>query len=604
MQLQSGVESNRYFIKRTIVIICLVYLIIIAFFSWKISDNHSAFNSIASDGVGYYMYLPSIFITGEFGKEPAEDRHIINTRHGPLSRYSAGTAIAILPFFGVACLYYEIIGEVYTGFEPGFQNAVLLAATSFFLLGLYLMGLLMSRFTNSKWTISVALLTVALGSNALFYTVQAPSFSHVYSFCAITGFLLSVKRYMESFRMKYFLIASLVFGFILLLRQFNGFILFAVPFLANSFSDLISFLKNVFGNVKLLISGIVLAVAVAAIQQVFWFIQTGDLVLWGYGNDGFYFSKPAFFEVLLSFRKGLFVYTPLLLVSFFGLISLYRKNQYRFYCFIGFFIFLTYFMSSWWMWYYGSSFGQRPFIEYYGLLFIPLIFLTDHFSQFARRYLLVPLIAGLAALNFIQSYQYSMEILQPADMNFQKYQYVFLKTSKNYWGILGGNKDIIPFHNGKLIVFDLSIEFDENQDRIQNEVLSIDPGNSVNKVSDYRNREFNTALTIPLEAQRITRRSLFAEIGFEVLKTASTDLREDALLVFEVRDSVGERYMYYPFRIHDIPTNEINVWHRYSYTVEIPARNASDTMSIYVWNKHLHPLLLDNLEFKLFAFPE
>ncbi len=603
MQIQTGSDINRYFLIRTITLIGAVYFIFIAFFSWKVSNDTPSFNSITSDGMGYYMYLPSIFITGEFGNEPADHRFIVNTSHGPLSRYSAGTALAILPFFGVARLYYVITGETYTGFEPGFQNAVLLAATFYFLMGLYLMGLLLSRFTHSRWTIGITLLAVAFGSNLLIHTIQTPSFSHVYSFFAVTGFLWMVRKYMETSQMKYFITASLLFGYILLLRQFNGLVLFAVPFLSTSSGDFFSFLKKVFGNVKQLSAGILLALSVAGIQQFLWYIQTGEFVFWGYGNEGFYFSNPAFFDILFNFRKGLFIYTPVLLLSLAGLYALYKRNQFRFYCFAGFFLFLTYFMSSWWMWYYGPSFGQRPYIEYYGLLFIPLVYLIDHIS-FALRLFLITILVALIGLNFIQSYQYSKGIIHPTDMNYEKYQYVFLKTSSDFENILGGNRDIIPYHKKKIAVFDLSTNFEVNQEMIHTDVVSNDPQNSTNSVSDYRNREFNTLLTIPLEARRTTRRSLYAEIDLEILKTAPTNLREDALLVIELRDSFGELYMYYPIRIHDIPTNEINTWHRYSYSVEIPVRSALDTMKIYVWNKHLHPLLLDNLEFRLFAFPE
>lgn len=590
-------------IFRTLSIISLVYLICIFLFSWKYSDDRPDIASITSDGVGYYMYLPSLFISGTFGDEPADERNIITTQHGSLSRYSVGTAVAIFPFFSVACLYYELSGGSYHGFEPGFHNAVLVAATFYFLLGLYLFSFLLKRFTHSSWTIAWILIALALGSNALIYTIQSPSFSHIYSFCAITGFLLAVRKFIETSRTKYFLIASLLFGFVLLLRQFNGLILFAVPFLAVSWDEFVSFLKTVFSDLILLVSGISCALAVAGIQQLLWFVQTGEFVLWGYGNDGFYFSSPAFAEVLFSFRKGLFIYTPVLILVFLGLIPLFKKNKYRFYSFTAYFLVLTYLISSWWMWYYGSSFGQRPFMEYFGLLFIPLVYLIDFISRLIFKIIWVFCILITAGLNFIQSYQYRNAIIGNADMNFDKYRYVFLRIDADYEGILGGNRDIIPYHKSKKLVFEVSTDFADYNNYVESVLISMDPTDSSNMVSDYRGREYNTLMKVPLQARQETRRALFAEIQLEVLKTGPTDFREDAILVLDLQDSSGTSYYYYPFKIHEIPSNEINAWKQFKYTVELPVSDPSDEMIIYIWNKYSQPLVFDNVELKMYAFP-
>lgn len=103
---------------------------------FKINFAQSTIIPIKSDGKGYYDYLPSLFIRSTFGNELADHRYIIETKYGNLSLYSAGTAIAIAPFFIIATAYYELTAQVYTGYEVGFGNAVLCASFFYFLLGL------------------------------------------------------------------------------------------------------------------------------------------------------------------------------------------------------------------------------------------------------------------------------------------------------------------------------------------------------------------------------------------------------------------------------------------------------------------------------------
>lgn len=80
---------------------------------------------------------------------------------------------------------------------------------------------------------------------------------------------------------------------------------------------------------------------------------------------------------LLGPRKGFFLYTPMMLFSILGLISLWYRNTYRslsvillIYCFVVF---------SWWCWWYGG-YSARVLIETYP-------FLLMGFCAFAGRLL-------------------------------------------------------------------------------------------------------------------------------------------------------------------------------------------------------------------------
>jgi len=140
--------------------------------------------------------------------------------------------------------------------------------------------------------------------------------------------------------------------------------------------------------------------------------------------------------VLFSYRKGLFVYTPVLLLALGGLIwLLHRREGYLLITWLGFFLLLTYVLSSWHAWWYGCSYGQRPFIDFYAAFFIPIALMLDR----ARLGLKVPLILAAAItvpLNLIQTYQYSVYILHWIDMDKDKYWKVFLKQDDIYRGLV------------------------------------------------------------------------------------------------------------------------------------------------------------------------
>jgi hypothetical protein len=129
---------------------------------------------------------------------------------------------------------------------------------------------------------------------------------------------------------------------------------------------------------------------------------------------------------MFSYRKGFFVYTPLLFVAIFGFIYLY-KDKYRFYTLLFFLIIVIYVLSSWWMWYYGGSFSQRVMIEYYIYFFILFALLLQ---KSKLRKFLFTLTFLLIVVCQIQTYQYAKGYLHWSDMNKEWYWKNFLRIDK------------------------------------------------------------------------------------------------------------------------------------------------------------------------------
>jgi hypothetical protein len=94
---------------------------------------------------------------------------------------------------------------------------------------------------------------------------------------------------------------------------------------------------------------------------------------------------------------------------------------------IVFFLLNLYVISSWECWWYASSFGQRPFVQSYGLMAVPLALLIHHCSstRWYKWILGTPLVFCLLLYQF-QQWQFAQGLLDPLRM-----------TGKYYWKIFG-----------------------------------------------------------------------------------------------------------------------------------------------------------------------
>ena len=207
-------------------------------------------------------------------------------------------------------------------------------------------------------------------------------------------------------------------------------IVLILPFAAD---DLASFKKGsatLFRDRICLMSGVCLFFAVVSIQLIVYKISTGSFFIYSYGEEGFDLFSTHFVDILFSYKKGLFVYTPLLFLSLFGGYSLWRSSRYKFFSWFGFFFIMTYVLSSWWMWYYGGSFSSRVYVEYIPLFMILLAISVDSIRSkiLGRSYVL--LIALLIIICQIQTYQYRYYHIHWSDMTKAKYWSVFLRIDE------------------------------------------------------------------------------------------------------------------------------------------------------------------------------
>ncbi|HOT89793.1 MAG TPA: hypothetical protein PL028_09660, partial [Bacteroidales bacterium] len=153
-------------------------------------------------------------------------------------------------------------------------------------------------------------------------------------------------------------------------------------------------------------------------------------LVYSYGDEGFNFMSPQIFNILFSYKKGLFLYTPILLLSLTGAYFLWKNARFEFYSFFGFFFLITYILSSWWCWYYGGSFSSRVYVEYIAVFMILLGTLIERVNRKWIRNMFISSIIALIVICQIQTYQYRYYLIHWSEMTKEKYWDVFMKIEK------------------------------------------------------------------------------------------------------------------------------------------------------------------------------
>ena len=554
--------------------------------------NYDNPNSIAGDGVGYYQYLPNTFINKNIDNQVPDGRFIQEIKGKGVNKYYIGTTVSMSPFFILGHGIAHLVGEKKDGFSYPYHWTISFAGLLFLIGGLYFFIRFLKLFQFSNTVISVSLLLMIFGTNLFAYAFLMPSMSHVYSFFWITGFLFFVKTYFKSNSKNQLYLGVLFFSMLLLVRPINGIVILVIPFLFQSFLDFKKSFSGILKPERLFVSILILTV-ILFIQPLFWYLQTGSWLVWSYGNEGFNFTNPQWIEFLFGFRKGALIYTPILLLSIAGLGILISKNKFSGIGLLLFFGLLIYTLSSWWNWYYGPSFSQRPLVEFYGLSFLLVAYFIRAIQSLKSK-IFISIIAGFFVfLNLIQTYQYQKRIISSWDMTWEKYKYTLLKTGGQYQLSLGGNNDILPYNPIIDTVFSKQIK----PSRIEN-VLEVgkafSQGNS--EIISYKDLEFNFSLTVPCSPKFITKRGIYILTEMNIMDF-NISHKNEALLVVDISDSLGNSYHYTTFPIRSIPPKQKETWKKENYSIEIQQlKNQTDRIKIYVWNKSKEDFWLKDLK--------
>ena len=424
----------------TIALIALVLTVVSSNLNWGGSNWRSI---VEADARGYNAYLPAIFIHHDLNLgffDAIEREKYANedlfydyraTAHGrTINKYFAGTALCQLPFFLIAHGWTLAAGGDADGFSRPYAIAVNVAALCWLVAGLLFLDRWLRELDIGPVDRSLTLILMVFGTNLFYYTVGEPGMSHVYSLAWVALFCLATHRWFEHRRGRSLVVAAFAVGMLVLIRPVNGLVLLAWPFLAGDRGRFLEGISGMFLHTRSFLLALVAGLAPPLLQLVLYKLSTGHFLVDAYGEEGFRFTDPHPVDILFSYKKGLFLYTPLYLLSLAGLWPLWKRSRFTAWAWVLFFAVVVWVLSSWWMWYYGGSFSGRVFVEYLPFFMVLLAFALKASRGTAWRRPLVFVCMALLVLCQVQTYQYRYYQIHWSDMDRQQYWDVFLRVDR------------------------------------------------------------------------------------------------------------------------------------------------------------------------------
>ena len=380
---------------------------------------------IRSDAFSYYVYLPAWAIHhdvslqataddccgGEFPAYTAIIRWPFTERW--VNAHPIGEAIMIAPFFVVAHGLTWWTNLTPDGFSLYYQHAAGLAGLSYVLLGMWLLGRLLAR----HFTPGIVLATQAsllFGTSLYHYATFDSAWSHAFSFALLCAFLerLDARRP----RWQDDVLIGAICGLLILVRHTHA--LIPICFLG----------ADALRTRRWPVVPAIIAALIVFPQLWLYYRATNHWLVSSYGDLGFTFASPHLAGVLVSPRKGLFFYAPLLLAALPGAAWLpERLRHWRLPAAVLLAI-ETYLIASWWDWQFGASYGHRGFVDFYPLLALGLA------STFARiapvsglRRPAIVCVTLICGLSIFQMLQYWHGVLPMSDTTWAQYRAIFLR---------------------------------------------------------------------------------------------------------------------------------------------------------------------------------
>ena len=196
-----------------------------------------------------------------------------------------------------------------------YQHGDGLSGLAWTIAGLFVLRRLLRRHFSDAIT-AATLVTILLGTNLYHYATYDSSFSHAYSFFLFAAFLELVEQWHARPRHVTSVLLGVVAGLIVLTRHTNVLLLVFFPLYGvlnrESFRARLGVIRREARRVALIAA---VAAIVVAPQLAISYQATGKPIVSSYGNLGFYWGSPGIVAVLFSVQKGLFFWTPVLLLA-------------------------------------------------------------------------------------------------------------------------------------------------------------------------------------------------------------------------------------------------------------------------------------------------
>ncbi len=419
----------------------IVNLLIIIAVTYNMFNIHYWTHSnrvIYNDVISYYAYLPATVIYKDLTLNFTQDSTgYFSDKFWPLKtpdgrnviKMSMGLSFLYAPFFVMGHIAANLTDYPADGFSLPYKLFLNLSAVFYLALGLFFLRKILEKYFDTKVVI-ITLITTVLGTNLYFYSAIESTMPHVYLFALFSAFLYLTIKWYKKPGMENAIILGLLGGLITLIRPTDiilalFFFLWDVKSVKELKQRFLFFIKNPRFKIAMIICFIVVWIP----QLAYWKYATGHWIYYSYNDEGFRFLHPHIIDGLFSYRKGWLVYTPVMVFAIAGLGIAYKRFKTIFLPTLVFLVVNIYIITSWWCWWYGGSFGSRPFIDSYPLLALSLALLikwTFTLKTNAKR-ISQTVIALLILLNLFQTWQYYGGDIHHDAMTRKAYWKIFLR---------------------------------------------------------------------------------------------------------------------------------------------------------------------------------
>lgn len=393
----------------------LMVAVICVHCGWSIhSGDPYEFLRRGGDALGYYQWLPSVFIEHNVDRMPWTHGMESGTW---ISLFTLGVALLQLPFFLIGHLCASFLDYPMNGYSSPYGVAQVFGAATYAAAGTVLAFRLARRFSTTESAL-LAAVTLFSATNLFYYSLYSPTMSHVYSFFLVGLFSYCAIRIQDDdqrpARVVHVMLFVVTGSLLVLVRQLNILIcLFPLLLALGSPRGVKEFVNVLTKRRGIFLLALFLALVPWVLQSMYWYHIVGEIVTFTYGKKGehFEFDKMVPGMVMVGPRNGWLVYTPIMIPVLVLLVIYAWRNVQPARAILTVLVVVWLVYSAWWCWWLGSSFGYRGFVDIYALLAIPLawVFRTVFNRTLSFRLVSACVLITLVVLNFGLTERYTWE---------------------------------------------------------------------------------------------------------------------------------------------------------------------------------------------------
>ncbi len=302
------------------------------------------------------------------------------------------------------------------GFGPGFQASAGVSGVAAATIGAWLAFATARRLFGTRVAIW-ATLTMWLGSSAIYYSLVSPAYSHASSMLA-AGLFTAVWAAGPSRRSDrpgddrgsagWYAVVGALAGFAALVRWQDA------VFLAAPACDLVRLVarseeplgRRVSGALGRGLAAVAAALAVFSPQMIAWTSLYGRPLVVPQGGEFMRWGSPSLWDMLVSYKHGLFSWTPIVVIAVAGVAPLARRAP-RVAAGAAAILLVSWYanaaVADWWA---GEAFGARRFVSCFPLFVLGLAAVLDRWRE--RPAMLAGIAIAVVAANALLLFQYQV----------------------------------------------------------------------------------------------------------------------------------------------------------------------------------------------------